>query len=47
MYTLPMLEAAFAGWDILHSDDYDAVIEEGRAIPGLSGLIDFVARKPG
>jgi SAM-dependent methyltransferase len=47
MYTLPMLEAAFAGWDILHSDDYDAVIEEGQGHSGLSGLIDFVARKPG
>jgi SAM-dependent methyltransferase len=47
MYTLPMLEAAFAGWDIVHSADYDAVIEEGAGHSGLSGLIDFVARKPG
>lgn len=46
MYTLPMLEQAFAGWDILHSADYDAVIEEGPGHSGKSGLIDFVARKP-
>lgn len=46
MYTLPMLEDAFAGWDILHSADYDAVIEEGPGHSGKSGLIDFIARKP-
>lgn len=46
MYTLPMLGEAFAGWDILHASDYDAVIEEGTGHSGLSGLIDFVARKP-
>jgi cyclopropane fatty-acyl-phospholipid synthase-like methyltransferase len=47
MYTLPMLEEAFAGWEILHADDYDAVIEEGPGHSGNSGLIDFIARKPG
>lgn len=46
MYTLPRLEAAFAGLEILHSADYDAEIDEGAGHSGLSGLIDFVARKP-
>lgn len=46
MYTLPLLREAFAGWDILHAADYDAVIKEGRGHSGLSGLIDFVAIKP-
>ncbi len=46
MYTVPMLAEAFAGWDILHSADYDAVIEEGKGHSGRSALIDFVARKP-
>ena len=46
MYTLPLLESAFAGWDVLESRDYDAVIEEGAGHQGLSGLVDFVARKP-
>lgn len=47
MYTLELLHAAFAGWEVLHADDYDAVIEEGRGHSGRSGLIDFVARRPG
>jgi cyclopropane fatty-acyl-phospholipid synthase-like methyltransferase len=46
MYTLPLLEDAFAGWDVPHANDYDAVIEEGTGHSGKSGLIDFIARKP-
>ena len=47
MYTLPLLHAAFPGWAILHEADYDAVIEEGTGHCGRSGLIDYVALKPG
>ncbi|PQO22827.1 SAM-dependent methyltransferase [Rhodobacteraceae bacterium WD3A24] len=47
MYTLPMLHAALPGWEILHEADYDAEIHEGTGHSGVSGLIDFVARKPG
>ena len=46
MYTLPLLEEAFAGFDILEARDYDADIAEGTGHHGLSGLIDFVARAP-
>jgi SAM-dependent methyltransferase len=46
MYTLPMLEQAFAGWQVLDAADYDAEINEGEGHAGLSALIDFVARKP-
>lgn len=46
MYTLPLLERAFAGLEVVHSADYDAEISEGPGHSGLSGLIDFVARKP-
>ncbi|MCU4651730.1 class I SAM-dependent methyltransferase [Roseibacterium sp. SDUM158016] len=46
MYTLPMLQDAFAGWEVLVAEDYDAVIEEGAGHSGRSGLIDFVARRP-
>jgi len=46
MYTLPLLHAAFPGWEILHEADYDAVIEEGSGHSGRSALIDFVALKP-
>ena len=47
MYTRELLEAAFAGMEILHLAEYDAVIEEGSGHKGLSALIDFVARKRG
>lgn len=47
MYTLPLLREAFAGYEILREADYDAEIEEGVGHSGRSGLIDFVARKPG
>ena len=46
MYTLPLLKQAFAGFDILEARDYDAEIAEGAGHHGLSGLVDFVARKP-
>jgi cyclopropane fatty-acyl-phospholipid synthase-like methyltransferase len=47
MYSEALLTAAFPGWEVLHSADYDADISEGTAHAGRSGLIDFVARKPG
>ncbi|MCT4683460.1 MAG: methyltransferase domain-containing protein [Roseicyclus sp.] len=47
MYTEALLAEAFAGWEILHSADYDAEIDEGTAHSGRSALVDFVARKPG
>lgn len=46
MYTLPLLEAEFAGWEVLDAADYDAEIEEGEGHRGRSALVDFVARKP-
>lgn len=46
MYTETLLEQAFAGWEVIKSADYDAVIEEGTGHSGLSGLVDFIARKP-
>ena len=47
MYTKGLLESAFAGMEILHLAEYDAVIEEGEGHKGLSALIDLVARKAG
>ncbi len=47
MYTLGLLRDAFKGYDIRHQADYDAEITEGRGHSGRSGLIDFIARKPG
>lgn len=46
MYALPMLHEAFPGWEILREADFDKEIHEGRGHSGISGLIDFVARKP-
>lgn len=46
LYTTGLLAAAFPGFEILESRDYDAEISEGPAHRGLSALVDFVARKP-
>lgn len=46
MYTLPMLHAAYPGWEILREADYDADVAEGTGHVGRSALIDFIARKP-
>lgn len=46
MYTLPLLRDAFDGFEILEARDYDAEIDDGEGHSGLSGLIDFLARKP-
>lgn len=46
MYTEDMLAAAFRGWEVLRSADYDLVIDEGPGHSGQSALVDFVARKP-
>ncbi|MBO0903385.1 class I SAM-dependent methyltransferase [Jiella sonneratiae] len=45
MYTRALLEEAFAGFDILLLEEYDAEIEEGAGHRGRSALIDLVARK--
>lgn len=47
MYTLPLLRQAFAGYEVLRAEDFDADVDEGRGHSGRSALIDFVARKPG
>ena len=46
MYTEDMLAAAFRGWEVLRSADYDLVIDEGPGHSGHSALVDFIARKP-
>lgn len=47
MYTLDLLRAAFAGYEVLSARDFDADVDEGKGHSGRSALIDFVARKPG
>ena len=46
MYTEPLLQEAFAGWDILECRAYESVLNEGHGHKGRSALIDFIARKP-
>ncbi|MBZ4023854.1 SAM-dependent methyltransferase [Rhodobacter sp. TJ_12] len=46
LWTLDLLRAAFAGWEILHQADYDAQLDEGPGHAGRAALLDFVARKP-
>jgi len=46
MYTRTLLEEAFADFDILHLEERDMVIREGRGHDGPSALIELVARRP-
>ena len=46
LYTRPMLEKAFQGWEIVELREYDSDVAEGSGHSGLSALIDLVARKP-
>lgn len=46
MYTLELLREAFAGYEVMVAEDFDADVDEGRGHSGRSALIDFVARKP-
>lgn len=46
LYTLQGLAADFPGWEVLHSADYDADLDEGSRHVGCSALIDFIARRP-
>lgn len=46
MYTRDLLLAAFENFEILHLEEHDTAIREGRGHDGLSALIDLVARRP-
>lgn len=46
LYTRPMLEEAFAGFEILTLETHDSTLHEGPGHDGMSALIDLVARKP-
>lgn len=46
MYTAPMLQTAFAGWEVLELREYDAERSEGVGHRGMSALVDLVARRP-
>jgi SAM-dependent methyltransferase len=46
LYTVELLRAAFAEFDILHLAAYDRPQPDGMHNPGLCALIDMVARKP-
>ncbi len=46
LYTISLLREAFAHFEILTLEEYDAEIEEGIAHKGMSALVDLIARKP-
>jgi SAM-dependent methyltransferase len=47
MYTAEMLRGAFEEFEILHLEEHDSIVSEGRGHDGMSALVDLVARKPG
>lgn len=46
LYTRPMLEEAFADFEILTLLEHDSELREGPGHAGMSALIDLVARRP-
>ena len=46
LYTLEMLEQAFADMETVHLRAQDSAITEGKAHAGMSALLDLIARKP-
>ena len=46
LYTLQMLEDAFADMEILHLRAYERDVDEGEGHSGRSALVDLIARKP-
>ena len=46
LYDEALLKQAFAGYEVLVSQTYEAVLEEGSRHIGTSALVGFVARKP-
>ena len=46
LYEPEMLAEAFADFEIITNEAYEAEVDDGPGHNGLSALIDFVARKP-
>lgn len=46
LYEPEMLAEAFADFEILTNEAYEAEVDDGPGHNGMSALIDFVARKP-
>lgn len=46
LYTADLLRTAFADLDIVHLEEYEDVLDEGRGHKGRSALVGLVARKP-
>lgn len=47
LYTEDLLAEAFAGYEILRLESYEAEVDEGVGHRGRSALIDLIARHPG
>jgi hypothetical protein len=46
LYDEAMLHQAFSGYEILVSQTYEAILEEGSRHKGTSALVGFVGKKP-
>ncbi len=45
-YTEELLRAAFADWELLRVEAYEAELDEGDGHQGCSAVIDMIARRP-
>lgn len=46
LWTVPVILAAYPGWQVIRAQDYDAILDEGPGHSGPAALIDVVVRKP-
>ena len=46
LYTEDLLRVAFPGWDILHQEEGETVLDEGPGHSGPSAVIGLLARRP-
>ncbi len=46
LWTRELLEAWFAGWDLIHLAEHDVELHEGTHHVGRSAVIEMVARRP-
>jgi len=47
LWTEDVLRGWFADWEILHLEEHDPILDEGRKHVGRSAVVDCVARRPG
>lgn len=46
LWSVPLILAAYPGWQVIRAQEYDAVLDEGPGHSGPAALVDVIVRKP-